>query len=175
MHIHRVLYNWPNEWGSVSGRSSLPPVNLSWYRSGPCGAPQYRSLFTSLITCLQEIVFIQPPGPSLSSRGQVQTVVNQERGGDEETREAQSEETRVQPWGRVLVSPQGTHRTVSLRCFADTETPTRWEKLTVCCPQAHRPLTCWNQKADEADSRLPHHQPIRRISMSWSPTLEPFL
>ena len=41
-----------------------------------------------------------------------------------------SQETRVQPWGRVLVSPQGTHRTVSLRCFADTETPTRWEKLT---------------------------------------------
>ena len=117
MHIHRVLYNWPNEWGSVSGRSSLPPVNLSWYRSGPCGAPQYRSLFTSLITCLQEIVFIQPPGPSLSSRGQVQTVFNQERGGDEETREAQSEETRVQPWGRVLVPPQRIHRTVSFEVF----------------------------------------------------------
>ena len=26
-----------------------------------------------------------------------------------------------------------------LSCSADTETPTRWKKLTVCCPQAWRP------------------------------------
>ena len=26
------------------------------------------------------------------------------------------------------------------------QTPTRLKKLTVCCPQAHRPQTLWNQK-----------------------------
>ena len=76
--------------------------------------------------------------------------------------------TIVQPWGRGLVSPQGIHITISLSCFADTETSTRWEKLTACCPQAHRPQTGWNRKVDDADDRLPHHQPIRRMSRSWS-------
>ena len=52
-----------------------------------------------------------------------------------ETREEQSKETIVQPWGRVLVPPQGIRRTISLSCFADSETPTRWENLRVCCPQ----------------------------------------
>ena len=57
----------------------------------------------------------------------------------------------MQPWGRVQVSPQRIHITISLSCFSDTESPTRWEKLTVCCPQALRPQTqlepegwwCW--------------------------------
>ena len=31
--------------------------------------------------------------------------------------------------------PQGIHITISLSCFADIETPTRWEKLTPCCPR----------------------------------------
>ena len=83
-----------------------------------------------------------------------------------ETREEQSRETIVQPWGRVLVPPQGIHITISLSCFADIDTPTRWEKLTVCCPQARRPQTSWNQQVDDADSRLLHHQPIRRMSTS---------
>ena len=38
----------------------------------------------------------------------------------------------------------------------------------VCCPQASRPQTSWNLKVDDADSYLPHHQPIRRMSMSGS-------
>ena len=38
-------------------------------------------------------------------------------------------ETIVPPWGRVLVPPQGLHIAVSLSCFADTETTSRWEKL----------------------------------------------
>ena len=42
-----------------------------------------------------------------------------------------SQERIVQPWGSVLVPPQGVHRTVSLSCFANTETPTRWENLAV--------------------------------------------
>ena len=40
-----------------------------------------------------------------------------------ETREEQSKETIVQPWDRVLVPPQGICITISLNCFADTETP----------------------------------------------------
>ena len=63
-------------------------------------------------------------------------------------------------------SPSRDTQTISLSCFADTESPTRWEKLTVCCPQARRPQTGWNQKVDDADSHLPHHQPIRRMSTS---------
>ena len=44
-----------------------------------------------------------------------------------------------------------------------------------CCPQACRPQTGWNQKVD-IDSRLPYHQPIRRISTILSHALHtPFL
>ena len=43
----------------------------------------------------------------------------------------------AQPWGRVLVPHQGVHTKVSLSYFTDIETPTRWEKLTTCYPQAH--------------------------------------
>ena len=56
----------------------------------------------------------------------------------------------------------------SLSCFADTETPTRWNKLTICYPKADSPQTDWNQKVDDADSQLLHHQQIKRMSMSQS-------
>ena len=86
-----------------------------------------------------------------------------------ETREKQIvKRNNSAPWGRVLVPHEGIHTTISLSCFAATETPTRWEKLTICCPQARRPQTSWNQKDDDTDSHLPHHQPIRRTSTSLS-------
>ena len=56
----------------------------------------------------------------------------------------------------------------TLSCFADTETYTGREKLTVSCPEAQRSQTSWSQKVDDADFRWPPHQPIRRISRSWS-------
>ena len=92
------------------------------------------------------------------------------KGGDaRKGRNKQSRETIMQPWGKVLVPHQWIHTTISLSCFADTETPSRWEKLTmVWCPQACRPQSSWNLKVDDADSYLPHHQPIRRMSTSWS-------
>ena len=62
---------------------------------------------------------------------------------------------------------------ISLSCFAVTQTPTKWKNLTVSCPQAHEPQTNWNQKVDNVDSWWPHHQPIRRMSMSWSCTPQP--
>ena len=52
---------------------------------------------------------------------------------------------------------------VSLSCFCNTETHTRWEKLTEC-PQAHRSQTNWNQKVDDGNCHLHHHQAIRRMS-----------
>ena len=48
-----------------------------------------------------------------------------------ETREKQAREKIAQPWGKVLVPHQQIHPTISLSCFADTETPSRWEKLTI--------------------------------------------
>ena len=57
----------------------------------------------------------------------VPTVANQGREGM--WRQGRnSQETIVQPWGRVLVPPQGRYITISLSCFAETETPTWWEK-----------------------------------------------
>ena len=46
--------------------------------------------------------------------------------------------------------------------------PHQMGEVTLCYPWACWPQTGWNQKADDADSHLPHHQPIRRMSMSWS-------
>ena len=68
-----------------------------------------------------------------------------------------------------------------LSCYAESETPVRWKQLTACCPQEHRPQTAQNQKID-ADSRLPHHQSVRWMSVSCShphnlppsPSLETF-
>ena len=54
-----------------------------------------------------------------------------------ETGKEPSRETIVQPWGKDLVPQKEMHITISLSYFADTETPSRWEKLTVCCLQAH--------------------------------------
>ena len=56
---------------------------------------------------------LQPPGSSLSPKGQIQTVANQGREGMQRQGKS-SQETIVQPWGRVLVLPHGIHITVSL-------------------------------------------------------------
>ena len=57
---------------------------------------------------------LQPPCPSLSPKGQIhRTGANQGREGMQR-QGRRSQETMVQPWDRVLVPPQGIHRTVSL-------------------------------------------------------------
>ena len=72
--------------------------------------------------CVPHFLFVrnrlQPPWPSLSSKGQVQTVANQGREGMQK-QGRNSQETIVQPWGRVLVPPQGTHITISLSSSAE--------------------------------------------------------
>ena len=77
-----------------------------------------------------------------------------------------SQETAVQPCSQGLVSPQGIRIIIFLSCLADTETPTRLEKLTVCFPQVHWPPVGLNPKVDDSDSLLPHYQPFRRMFMS---------
>ena len=57
--------------------------------------------------------------------------------------------------------------------FADIETPAKWETITVCCPQAQRPQTGWNQRVNDVESRLPHHPPVSRRSMTWPYTRQP--
>lgn len=55
-----------------------------------------------------------------------------------QSRANQSRRTTVEPWARVAGPHQGMHTAIPLRCFAETETPSSWEKLTVHCPQACR-------------------------------------
>ena len=57
------------------------------------------------------------------SKGQIQTVANKEREGLQR-QERRSEET-VQPWGRVLVPPQGTPITVSSELFIELKPPNK--------------------------------------------------
>lgn len=127
-----------------------------------CPQPHLYSPF-SLICTTARTVFIQPPGPSLSSNRWVQTGANQAREG---MWRQWSQKTMMEPWGRVLVPLKG-HMDQYLWTVLQTQKhPARWDTLTVFCPPACRRQTGWNQKADDADSQLPHHQPIRTVS--WS-------
>ena len=64
---------------------------------------------------------------------------------------------------------QQIHITISLSYFADTETPSRWEKLTLngsVLPTSLQTPDQLDLKFADADSYLPHYQPIRRMPMS---------
>ena len=63
--------------------------------------------------CPPFLVGLQPPRPSLGSKGQIPTVANLGREGMQGWGRG-SQETVVQPWGRVLVPPQGIHTAMSL-------------------------------------------------------------
>ena len=66
---------------------------------------------------------------------------------------------------------QRIHTTVSLNYFADTETPSRWEKITIndgMPPTSMETSDQLDLNVDDADSNSAHHQPIRRMSTSWS-------
>ena len=106
----------------------------------------------------------------MSSKEQVQIVANYRSEGMW-IQGKNSQETIVKPWSRVLLPPTMDAHNSIFELFCRYWNPSRWEKLMVCCPQACRPQTSWNQKVDDADSHLPHHQPIRRMSTSWSPSL----
>ena len=80
-------------------------------------------VFVSPVSCLLDIDFIQPPRPSLSSKGQIQTVANQGREGMQ--KQGRNSQMVVQPWGRVLLPPQGVCITISLSYSAGTKAPTQ--------------------------------------------------
>ena len=67
-----------------------------------------------------------------------------------------NQETIVQPWGRILVPPEGIHITIPLSSSVGTKAPTEVEdgnfRLSI--------------------TLLPHHQPIRRKSHTL-PTVIP--
>lgn len=127
-------------------------------QAGPCGAPGNRSLSEPPISSLRKWASFSLQDLPESHR-EVQTDANQGREGPE-TREEQQEKQQ-RSLGAGADPPQGIHSTGSLSCFADTESPTKREKLTVRRPQARGAQTCWNQKVEDADSRLPHHPPVR--------------
>ena len=69
----------------------------------------HRVLETEFFLCLPSLVAgnrLQAPRPFLNSKGQIQTVVNQAKEAMQRQGRS-SQETIVQPWGRVLVPPQG--------------------------------------------------------------------
>ena len=88
-------------------------------------------------------------------------------GRESETREEQSRAALRQ--GPISPS-MDIHTTISLSCFADTETPSRWEKLMIndgMLPTSLETPDQLNLKVDDVDSCLPHQPtPLRRISMS---------
>ena len=70
---------------------------------------------------------------------------------------------------RSLLPHQQIHTTISLSYFADTETPSRWEKLMINNDILSTSMWTPDQldlKVHDADSYLPHHQPIKRMSRS---------
>ena len=154
-----------NTWDFVLFYITSPKPTWNW--AGPCGVPGHKSLPVSPLSWLQEIGFIQPPWPSLSSNGQIQAVAHQGREGTQR----QGRNSQEKQWCSLGAGPGSASRDTCNNIFdrfADTESPTGQEKLTACCPPAQRPQTRWNQKVDDADFRWPHHQPIRRMSTSWS-------
>lgn len=87
-------------------------------------------------------------------------------GGDAETSEAQSGNDSAAT-GQGPGPLTGCQHNIS-ELFCRHWNLHQVEKLTGCCPQAWRPQTSWNQNIDNADSHLPHLQPVRRLSTSWS-------
>ena len=84
--------------------------------------PRYPALWA-------DALLSEPPG-NPEFQGQVQTVANQGKGEDAETREGQSRNNGA-ALGAGLSCPSRDHKTISLSCFADTETPTKWKDVNV--------------------------------------------
>ena len=85
-------------------------------QEGLCGAPEYKSLSVILISWLQEIGSF-----SLHDLPRVQQLLirKRRRWGDKEGTVKRNSRATL---GQVLVLPQGIFITISLSCFADTET-----------------------------------------------------
>ena len=90
---------------------------------GPVGLlDTHKSFFVSHFLFLGNN--LQPPWPSLSSKGSAQTAVNQGREGMQRPGRS-SQETIVKPYCRVLVLLQGIYITISLSSSAELKPPTK--------------------------------------------------
>ena len=99
---------------------------------------------------------------------QVQTGANWGKEG-KQGQGSSRKEVRVTPGVRALISPQGIYMTIPLNCSLDTETPSRWERLTVRCPLRYRSQIGWNRLVMLTPT-WPHHQPseVPKLTMPSS-------
>ena len=91
------------------------------------------------------------------------------RRGSKPGRNKQSRETAAQPWGKIVVPNQSKLSTISLSYFEDAEAPFRWEQWGInngVLTTSRQTPGQMDLNIDAADSYLPHHQPIRRMSTS---------
>ena len=68
----------------------------NWNQAGPCGAPQHGSHSVSCFLFVGDR--LQPPWPSLSPKGQIQTVANQGKGMK---RQGKSSKTKQKTWDQI--------------------------------------------------------------------------
>lgn len=85
------------------------------------------------------------------------------KGGD--VRPGRNKQSRAD-LGTVLFLHHRVHTTMSLSCSADTESHSRWEKLTInrgMLPTSMQTPGWLDLKVDDVDSYLPHQPPLRRM------------
>ena len=127
---------------SISFKEACRYMPHGSYQKGPVGLLGTRALCPYCFDCRKQPSFSLHHLPWVPVGRFKQLLTREGRGC--ETREKQTQE---QSWGTVLFPHQWIHTTISLSYSADTETPSRWEKLTwlmmVYCPQACRPQISW--------------------------------
>ena len=138
-----------------SGSGVLP--QRKWNGAGPCGYPGCKSLSRCPLSWLQETGFLQPPWASLSSKDQIQAVVNQGREG---TRRQRGNSSAALGQGPGFPSVDTQNSIFELFCRYGNP-------FQVGEGNYMRPTNRWNQKVDDADSHSPHPQPIRRMLVNW--------
>ena len=139
---------------------------------GPVGLLGTKALLCPPFLWLQEIGFIQPPWTPLISKGRFKQLLIREGRGSR-GKGGTVKRNNSAALGQGLGYPSRDIHDDILELFCRYWNPHKVGKLMVCCPQAQRPQTSWNQKADDTDSYLPHNQPVKRMSTSWSRPLWP--
>ena len=134
-----------------------------------CGTKQDPVGFLGTEAFLSPLSWLQPPWPSLSSKGEIRTVAKTGREGMQKQGRG-SQEIIVQAWGRVLVPLQGIHITnslSSLRCqHSSYQRKTTWGYIKGTRDRSSRRLL---------ETRLEECRPCTRPNLISNPTLEPLL
>lgn len=86
-------------------------------------------LAVSHFLIIEKYALFSLQGLCLSFNEQIQTITIRKEKGI--LRQGRGSQETVKSWGRVWSSSQRIHITISLSSFAEAETPTKWEKLTV--------------------------------------------